>query len=188
LLYNFHGFFLYEYGRKFDPRLVSTKMHAMCYLLIQLLLQVLLHPDQYWVATHDVTICCKKFFLVIAQGGSSSDYIVDHRISLQQIYDPSSHPFTIWFPWINFVWLFNSCSERIMAWDQKEHQQFSICCTTGVMITWIISFVLVIMWSAIDLAQAHSNWPIATSAITLFRMDNFVSKRLNWIIMSKLFH
>ena len=65
-----------------------------------------------------------------------------------------------------------------MAWDQKEHQQFSTCCTTGVMITWILSFVLVIMWSAIDLAQAHSNWPISTSAITLFRMDGFLPKRL----------
>jgi hypothetical protein len=125
-----------------------------------------------------VTICCKKSFLVISQGDNSSDYIVDLHISLQQRYNPFSHPFTIWFPWTNFVWLFNSCSERIMAWDQKEHQQFAICCTTGVMITWIPSFVLVIMWYAMDLAEAHSNWPIATSAITLFWMDDFLPKIL----------
>jgi hypothetical protein len=70
-------------------------MHAMCYLLIQLLLQVLLHPDQYWEAALDVTIFCKKSFLVIAQGDNSSDYIIDLHISLQQRYGPSSHPFTI---------------------------------------------------------------------------------------------
>jgi hypothetical protein len=70
-------------------------MHAMCYLLIQLLLQVLLNPDQYWEAALDVTICCKKSFLVISQGDNSSDYIVDLHISLQQRYNPFSHPFTI---------------------------------------------------------------------------------------------
>jgi hypothetical protein len=70
-------------------------MHAMGYLLIQLLLQVLLHPDQYWEAALDVTIFCKKSFLVIAQGDNSSDYIVDLHISLQQRYGPSYHPFTI---------------------------------------------------------------------------------------------
>jgi DNA polymerase phi len=47
-------------------------MHAMRYLLIQLLLQVLLHPDEYWEAAVDVTICCKKSFPVIAQGDNSS--------------------------------------------------------------------------------------------------------------------
>ena len=47
-------------------------MHVMRYLLIQLLLQVLLHPDEYWEAAVDVTICCKKSFPSIAQGDSSS--------------------------------------------------------------------------------------------------------------------
>lgn len=47
-------------------------MHAMRYLLIQLLLQVLLHPDEYWEAAVDVTICCKKSFPAIAQGDNSS--------------------------------------------------------------------------------------------------------------------
>lgn len=50
----------------------STKMHVMRYLLIQLLLQVLLHPDEYWEAAVDVTICCKKSFPAIAQGDNSS--------------------------------------------------------------------------------------------------------------------
>jgi DNA polymerase phi len=47
-------------------------MHAMRYLLIQLLLQVLLHPDEYWEAAVDVTICCNKSFPAIAQGDNSS--------------------------------------------------------------------------------------------------------------------
>lgn len=46
-------------------------MHVMRYLLIQLLLQVLLHPDEYWEAAVDVTICCKKSFPAIAQGENS---------------------------------------------------------------------------------------------------------------------
>ncbi|KAF8677092.1 hypothetical protein HU200_046555 [Digitaria exilis] len=57
--------------RKAGPGLDSTKMHVMRYLLIQLLLQVLLHPDEYWEAAVDVTICCKKSFPAIAQGKSS---------------------------------------------------------------------------------------------------------------------
>ena len=47
-------------------------MHAMRYLLIQLLLQVLLHPDEYWEAAIDVTICCKKSFPSIVQNDKSS--------------------------------------------------------------------------------------------------------------------
>lgn len=47
-------------------------MHAMRYLLIQLLLQVLLHPDDYWEAAVDVTICCKKSFPAVAQGDNST--------------------------------------------------------------------------------------------------------------------
>jgi DNA polymerase phi len=56
-------------------------MHAMRYLLIQLLLQVLLHPDEYWEATFDVAICCKKSFPVIAQGDNScAQEFVEHGI------------------------------------------------------------------------------------------------------------
>jgi hypothetical protein len=47
-------------------------MHAMRYLLIQLVLQVLRHPDEYWEAAVDVTICCKKSFPAIAQGDNST--------------------------------------------------------------------------------------------------------------------
>ncbi|CAN6247266.1 unnamed protein product [Urochloa humidicola] len=63
---------LFHEERKAGPGLDSTKMHAMRYLLIQLLLQVLLHPDEYWEAAVDVTICCKKSFPAIAQGDNSS--------------------------------------------------------------------------------------------------------------------
>ncbi|KAF8749914.1 hypothetical protein HU200_012516 [Digitaria exilis] len=62
---------LFQEERKAGPGLDSTKMHVMRYLLIQLLLQVLLHPDEYWEAAVDVTICCKKSFPAIAQGKSS---------------------------------------------------------------------------------------------------------------------
>ncbi|WVZ77983.1 hypothetical protein U9M48_025769 [Paspalum notatum var. saurae] len=63
---------LFHEERKAGPGLDSTKMHVMRYLLIQLLLQVLLHPDEYWEAAVDVTICCKKSFPAIAQGDNSS--------------------------------------------------------------------------------------------------------------------
>ncbi|XP_062218145.1 uncharacterized protein LOC133918324 [Phragmites australis] len=63
---------LFNEERKAGPGLDSTKMHVMRYLLIQLLLQVLLHPDEYWEAAIDVTICCKKSFPAIAQGDNSS--------------------------------------------------------------------------------------------------------------------
>ncbi|PWZ31079.1 Chaperone protein ClpD2, chloroplastic [Zea mays] len=60
-------------------------MHAMGYLLIQLLLQVLLHPDQYWEAALDVTIFCKKSFLVIAQEG------INAAVYLSARYIPDRH-------------------------------------------------------------------------------------------------
>ncbi|XP_006646852.2 uncharacterized protein LOC102702348 [Oryza brachyantha] len=63
---------LFYEERKVGPGLDSTKMHAMRYLLIQLLLQVLLHPDEYWEAAIDVTICCKKSFPSIIQNDKSS--------------------------------------------------------------------------------------------------------------------
>jgi hypothetical protein len=47
-------------------------MHVIRYLLIQLLLQLLLHPEEYWEAAIDVIICCKKTFPSIAQCDSSS--------------------------------------------------------------------------------------------------------------------
>lgn len=63
---------LFHEERKAGPGLDSTKMHVMRYLLIQLLLQVLLHPDEYWEAAVDVTICSKKSFPSIAQGDNST--------------------------------------------------------------------------------------------------------------------
>ncbi|KAG8058062.1 hypothetical protein GUJ93_ZPchr0002g25819 [Zizania palustris] len=63
---------LFSEERKVGPGLDSTKMHVMRYLLIQLLLQVLLHPDEYWEAAIDVTICCKKSFPAITQSDNSN--------------------------------------------------------------------------------------------------------------------
>ncbi|XP_062224134.1 uncharacterized protein LOC133922706 [Phragmites australis] len=72
---------LFHEERKAGSGLDSTKMHVMRYLLIQLLLQVLLHPDEYWEAAIDVTICCKKSFPAIAQGDHSSGQETDQRCS-----------------------------------------------------------------------------------------------------------
>uniref|UniRef100_A0ACD5TCC4 Uncharacterized protein n=2 Tax=Avena sativa TaxID=4498 RepID=A0ACD5TCC4_AVESA len=63
---------LFQEERKIGGGLDSTKMHVIRYLLIQLLLQVLLHPEEYWEAAVDVIICCKKTFPSIAQCDSSS--------------------------------------------------------------------------------------------------------------------
>ncbi|XP_051195277.1 uncharacterized protein [Lolium perenne] len=63
---------LFQEERKAESGLDSTKMHVIRYLLIQLLLQLLLHPEEYWEAAIDVIICCKKTFPSIAQCDSSS--------------------------------------------------------------------------------------------------------------------
>ncbi|KAL6629791.1 hypothetical protein ACP70R_029556 [Stipagrostis hirtigluma subsp. patula] len=80
---------LFHEERKAGPGLESTKMHVMRYLLIQLLLQVLLHPDEYWEAVIDVTICCTKSFPAIAQGDNSSGQETAERGS-QESDDDSS--------------------------------------------------------------------------------------------------
>jgi hypothetical protein len=69
---DFCGSFLCDQERKAESGLDSTKMHVIRYLLIQLLLQLLLHPEEYWEAAIDVIICCKKTFPSIAQCDSSS--------------------------------------------------------------------------------------------------------------------
>ncbi|VAI43275.1 myb-binding protein 1A-like protein [Triticum dicoccoides] len=63
---------LFQEERKIGTGLDSTKMHVIRYLLIQLLLQVLLHPEEFWEAAIDVIICCKKTFPSIAQCDNSS--------------------------------------------------------------------------------------------------------------------
>lgn len=40
----------------------ANRLHALRYLLIQLLLQVLLHPREYSEAASELIICCKKAF------------------------------------------------------------------------------------------------------------------------------
>lgn len=40
----------------------ANKLHAMRYLLIQLLLQVLLRPGEFSEAASELVICCKKAF------------------------------------------------------------------------------------------------------------------------------
>lgn len=40
----------------------ANKLHALRYLLIQLLLQVLLRPGEYSEAASELVMCCKKAF------------------------------------------------------------------------------------------------------------------------------
>ena len=45
-------------------------MHAVRHLLIQLLLQVLLHPGEFSEAALELVICCKKAFPAASPGDS----------------------------------------------------------------------------------------------------------------------
>ena len=40
----------------------ANRLHALRYLLIQLLLQLLLRPGEFSEAASEIIICCKKFF------------------------------------------------------------------------------------------------------------------------------
>ncbi|XP_030459153.2 uncharacterized protein LOC115679650 [Syzygium oleosum] len=48
--------------RSSEPSPVVHKLHALRYLLIQLLLQVLLRPEEFAEAASELVICCKKAF------------------------------------------------------------------------------------------------------------------------------
>lgn len=55
----------------------ADKLHALRYLLIQLLLQVLLRPGEFSEAASDLVMCCKKAFatsdLLNSSGEDESD-------------------------------------------------------------------------------------------------------------------
>ncbi|CAI0425340.1 unnamed protein product [Linum tenue] len=53
---------LYKQERKGGPEDFMYKYHALRYLLIQLLLQVLLHPAEFSEPVSEIIICCKKAF------------------------------------------------------------------------------------------------------------------------------
>ncbi|XP_008811975.2 rDNA transcriptional regulator pol5-like [Phoenix dactylifera] len=59
--------------RRIRPEPDANKLHAVRYLLIQLLLQVLLHPGEFSEAALELNICCKKAFHVAAHGDSSEE-------------------------------------------------------------------------------------------------------------------
>ncbi|KAG0454807.1 hypothetical protein HPP92_024099 [Vanilla planifolia] len=64
---------LYQEERNTSPGLLSNKLHAMRYLLIQMVLQILLHPDDFSEAALDFVICCKKAFPAAANCDFSED-------------------------------------------------------------------------------------------------------------------
>ncbi|XP_073027646.1 uncharacterized protein [Primulina eburnea] len=51
----------------------ANKLHALRYLLIQLLLQILLHPGEFFEAASELVMCCKKAFGSSDLLGSSSE-------------------------------------------------------------------------------------------------------------------
>ncbi|KAJ8452922.1 hypothetical protein Cgig2_014685 [Carnegiea gigantea] len=55
----------------------ANKLHALRYLLIQLLLQLLLRPDEYSEAASELIICCQKAFSVHDLLGSSGEDELD---------------------------------------------------------------------------------------------------------------
>ncbi|XP_073123017.1 uncharacterized protein [Henckelia pumila] len=55
----------------------ANKLHALRYLLIQLLLQILLHPGEFFEAATELLVCCKKAFGSSDLLGSSSEDELD---------------------------------------------------------------------------------------------------------------
>ncbi|EHA8589761.1 rDNA transcriptional regulator pol5 [Cocos nucifera] len=64
---------LYHEERKMRPEPDANKLHAVRYLLIQLLLQVLLCPGEFSEAALELNICYKKAFPTVAHGDSSEE-------------------------------------------------------------------------------------------------------------------
>lgn len=58
----------YLQERSVRPNTTANKLHALRYLLIQVLLQVLLRPGEFSEAASELILCCKKAF-------SSSDLL-----------------------------------------------------------------------------------------------------------------
>ncbi|XP_020575481.1 myb-binding protein 1A [Phalaenopsis equestris] len=64
---------LYQKERNVGPGLVANKLHAMRYLVIQLVLQILLYPDDFSEAALDFVACCKKVFPSTENSDSSEE-------------------------------------------------------------------------------------------------------------------
>ncbi|KAK8938561.1 hypothetical protein KSP39_PZI011336 [Platanthera zijinensis] len=67
-------FRLYQEERDIGPGLLANKLHAMRYLLIQLVLQILLHPNDFSEAASDLIICCNKLFPSTADNDSEDAF------------------------------------------------------------------------------------------------------------------
>ncbi|KAH0448617.1 hypothetical protein IEQ34_022417 [Dendrobium chrysotoxum] len=59
--------------RKIGSGFVANKLHAMRYLLIHLVLQILLYPDDFSEAALDFVVCCKKVFPSSENSDSSEE-------------------------------------------------------------------------------------------------------------------
>ncbi|RDX84469.1 pol5, partial [Mucuna pruriens] len=72
--------------RSHDCSTDANRLHALRYLLIQLLLQVLLHPGEYSEAASELIICCKKAFSATDLPESSGDDVeVDDAPELMDV-------------------------------------------------------------------------------------------------------
>ncbi|KAL5700073.1 DNA-directed DNA polymerase [Ranunculus cassubicifolius] len=66
-----------EERNKYDK---SNKLHAMRYLLIQLMLQVFLRPGEFFESASELVICCKKTFY----SPDDEEMLVDTLLSLEE--------------------------------------------------------------------------------------------------------
>ncbi|KAI4299194.1 hypothetical protein L6164_032675 [Bauhinia variegata] len=71
--------------RSCDPVAVANKLHAMRYLLVQLLLQVLLGPGEYSEAASELVMCCKKAFSILDLPESSVEESLEVDIAPEWI-------------------------------------------------------------------------------------------------------
>ncbi|KAL2579328.1 hypothetical protein AAZV13_15G056800 [Glycine max] len=65
----------------------ANRLHALRYLLIQLLLQVLLHPGEFSEAASELVICCKKAFSTsdLPESSGEDDVEVDDAPELMDV-------------------------------------------------------------------------------------------------------
>ncbi|CAA6658932.1 unnamed protein product [Spirodela intermedia] len=75
---------LYQEERRIGHGLEANKLHALRYLLIQLLLQLVLRPQEFSDAAAELIICCKKAFPGLDDDGSPElmDVLMDTLLSL----------------------------------------------------------------------------------------------------------
>lgn len=60
--------------RNHGPGITTNKLHALRYLLIQLLLQILLRPLDFSEAASELVVCCKKAFPFLVDSEEEDEF------------------------------------------------------------------------------------------------------------------